>query len=40
MGNYHLKTHMFSIEMGHYDRVLGEEWLWTLGPITMDFKDL
>jgi hypothetical protein len=40
MGEYHLKTHMFSIEMGGCDVVLGEEWLCTLGPITMDFKDL
>jgi hypothetical protein len=40
MGEYHLKTHMFSIEMGGCDVVLGVEWLCTLGPITMDFKDL
>jgi hypothetical protein len=40
MGEYHLKYHMFSIEMGGCDVVLGAEWLCTLGPITMDFKDL
>jgi hypothetical protein len=40
MGEYHLKYHMFSIEMGGCDVVLSAEWLCTLGPITMDFKDL
>jgi len=37
MGEYHLKTHMFSIEMGGCDIFLGAEWIRTLGPITMDF---
>lgn len=37
MGDYQLKTHMFSIHMGGCDIVLGVEWLHTLGPITMDF---
>jgi hypothetical protein len=37
MGEYSLKNHMFSIEMGGCDIVLGVEWLRTLGPITMDF---
>ena len=36
MGDYHLKTHMFTIEMGGCDIILGAEWLRTLGPITMD----
>jgi hypothetical protein len=40
MGDYHLKTHMFSISMGGCDIVLGVEWLHTLGPITMDYQDL
>jgi hypothetical protein len=40
IGQYHLKSHMFSIDMGGCDIVLGVEWLHTLGPITMDFKDL
>ena len=40
VGDYHLKTHMFSIDMGGWDIVLGAEWLRTLGPITMDFKEL
>jgi hypothetical protein len=40
IGNYHLKSHMFSIGVGDCDIVLGEDWLRTLGPILMDFKDL
>ena len=40
IGHYHLKCHMFAIDMGGCDIVLGDEWLYTLGPITMDFKDL
>jgi hypothetical protein len=40
IGQYHLKSHMFSIDMGGCDIVLGVKWLHTLGPILMDFKDL
>ena len=40
MADYHLNTHMFSINMGRCDIVLGVEWLRTLGPITMDFQEL
>jgi hypothetical protein len=40
MGDYTLKTHMFSIAMGGCDIVLGVEWLRTLGPITMDYQEL
>ena len=40
MGDYHLKTCMFAIDMGGCDIVLGVEWLRTLMPITMDFQDL
>eukprot|EP00253_Pinus_taeda_P012815 PITA_12815 len=40
MGDYQLKTHMFSIHMGGCDIVLGVEWLRTLGPITKDFQEL
>jgi hypothetical protein len=40
MGKYHLKTHMFSIEMGGSDIVLGSKWLCTLGLVTMDFMEL
>jgi hypothetical protein len=40
IGDYHLKSHMFSINMGGCDIVLGSDWLMTLGPILMDFKDL
>ena len=37
---YHLKYHMFSIDMGICDIVLGVEWLHTLKTILMDFKEL
>jgi hypothetical protein len=40
VGDYHLKYHMFSIDMGGCDIMLGVDWLRTLGPILMDFKDL
>jgi hypothetical protein len=40
IGDYHLKSHMFAIDMGGCDIVLGAEWIRTLGPIIMDFKDL
>jgi hypothetical protein len=40
IGRYHLKSHMFSIDMGGCDIVLGVEWICTLDPITMDFKNL
>jgi hypothetical protein len=40
IGEYHLKSHMFSTDMGGCDIVLGAEWLRTLGPILMDFKEL
>jgi hypothetical protein len=40
IGDYHLQSHMFSIDMGGCDVVLGADWLRTLGPILMDFKDL
>lgn len=34
--DYQLKTHMFSIAMGGYDTVLGDEWLRILNLITME----
>jgi hypothetical protein len=40
IGDYHLKSHMFAIDMGVCDIVLGAVWLRTLGPILMDFKAL
>jgi hypothetical protein len=40
IGDYHLKSHMFAIDMGGCDIVLGADWLRTLGPILMDFKAL
>jgi hypothetical protein len=40
IGGYHLKSHMFAINMGGFDIVLGADWLRNLGPILMDFKDL
>jgi hypothetical protein len=38
--DYHLKYHIFSIDMGDCDIVLGAYWIRTLGPILMDFKEL
>ena len=38
--DYHLKSHIFAIDMGGCDIVLGADWLRTLGPILMDFKEL
>jgi len=40
IGNYYMKCHIFFIEMGCRDIVLGVEWLCILGPVTMEFKDL
>jgi hypothetical protein len=40
IGDYHLKSHMFTIDMGSCDIVLGADWIRTLGPILMDFKSL
>jgi hypothetical protein len=40
IGDYHLKSHMFAINMGGCDIVLGVDWLRTLGPILVDFKEL
>jgi hypothetical protein len=40
IGDYHLKSHMFAIDMGGCDIVLGADWLRTLGPILMDSKEL
>jgi hypothetical protein len=40
IGDYHLKSHMLSIDIGSCDIVLGENWLRSLGPILMDFKEL
>lgn len=37
MGDYHLKTRMFAIDMGGFDIVLGVEWIRILGPIYMNF---
>jgi hypothetical protein len=40
IGDYNLKSHMFVIDMGGCNIVLGVEWLRTLGPILMDFQNL
>jgi hypothetical protein len=40
MGDYNMKTHMFSISMGRCDTILGFEWPRTLGPITLDYQEL
>jgi hypothetical protein len=37
---YKLKSHMFAINMGGCDIVLGAKWIHSLCPITMNFKDL
>jgi hypothetical protein len=40
IGQYHMKSRMFSIDMGGCDIVLSVEWLRTMGPILMNFKEL
>jgi hypothetical protein len=40
IGQYHVKSHMFFIDMGGCDIVLGVKWIRNLGPIIMDFKEL
>jgi hypothetical protein len=40
IGDYHLKSHMFPINMGGCYILLGADWLRTLGLILMYFKDL
>jgi len=40
MGEYSLRKHMFSIEIGKCDIILGVGWRRTLGPITMDIVEL
>jgi hypothetical protein len=40
IGDYHLKSNMFVVDMGGCDIVLGVDQLKTLGPILMDFKEL
>ena len=40
MGDYSLKNHMFSIDMGGCDIVLGSKFLQTLGPISRYFGAL
>jgi hypothetical protein len=40
IGDYHLKSHMFDIDMGSCDIVLCVDWLRNFGPILMDFKEL
>jgi len=40
MGEYHLKSQMFTIEMNGCYIVLGVEWLRNLGDVTMYFKEL
>jgi hypothetical protein len=39
IGQYHLKYHMFSIDMGNCAIVLDAKWLHTLGLILMDVKE-
>jgi len=40
MGDYHLKTQMFAMEMGGCDIFLGAIWLHTLVPIIMEFHEI
>jgi hypothetical protein len=40
IGNYHLKSHMFAIDMGGCDIMLGVDWIRNLDPILMDFQEL
>ena len=40
IGQYQMEYHMFSIDMGGCDIMLGVDWLRTLDPILMDFKEL
>jgi hypothetical protein len=40
IGDHHLKSHMFAIDMGNCDIVFCANWLTILGPIIMDFKEL
>jgi len=40
MGDCSPNTHMFSIEIGGCDIVLGVEWIKVIGSITMDFLEL
>jgi hypothetical protein len=40
IGDEHLQSHMFAINMGGCEIVLGVDWIRTLGPILMDFKEL
>jgi hypothetical protein len=40
IGQYHMKSHMFVIDMGGCDILLGVEWIRIIGPILMDFKEL
>jgi len=40
IGQYNMKSHMFAIDMGGFEIMLGVEWLRTLGPILIDLKEL
>jgi hypothetical protein len=39
IGEYHMKYHIFCINIGGYDIVLGVEWIRTLVLILMNFKE-
>jgi hypothetical protein len=40
ISDYHLKSHMFAIDMGSCDFMLGTGRLRNLSPILMDFNEL
>ena len=40
IGDYNLRSNMFSMPLGGCDVILGTQWLHTLGPILWDFVEL
>ena len=40
IGDYTLRSNMFSMPLGGCDVILGTQWLRTLGPILWDFVEL
>ena len=40
IGDYNLRSNMFSMPLGGCDVILGTQWLHTLGPILWDFAEL
>ena len=40
IGDYNLRSNMFSIPLGGCSVILGTQWLCTLGPILWDFAEI